>query len=133
MFQILLVDDDIEFLRGLGKAIRQHGYDVTEAADGREAMARLREKLPDLIVTDINMPEMDGIEIINELRARKTPVPVIAISGGGRLPKELLLSSASILGAVETIEKPFELAALLVTIDRLLTGIPPEAPMPPAH
>ncbi len=122
MSRILVVDDNTEYRRGLAKALRHHGYDVTEAADGREAMARLREVLPDLIITDINMPEMDGIEIINELRAKDTPVPVIAISGGGRLPKELLLSSASILGAVETLEKPFELAALLATLDRLLTG-----------
>lgn len=122
MRRILVVDDDPQVRRGLSRALHQSGYEVVEAANGREAMAILRQDPPDLVITDINMPEMDGIEIINELRAAGTPVPVIAISGGGRLPKELLLGDASILGAVATLEKPFELAALLGTVDRLLTG-----------
>lgn len=124
MPRILVVDDNAEFRRGLGKALRLHGYDVTEAGDGREAMALLRKNPPDLVITDINMPEMDGIEVLNELRATKTAVPVIAISGGGRVPKSLLLGNASVLGAVETIEKPFELATLLRTVERLLAGGP---------
>ena len=127
MFRILVVDDNTEFRRGLAKALRQHDYEVAEAADGREAMALLRKDQPDLIITDINMPEMDGIEILNELRVTETSVPVIAISGGGRVPKALLLGNASILGAVETIEKPFELAVRLGTMERLLAGIPPPA------
>lgn len=122
MTRILVVDDDREFRRGLAKALCQHGYDVTEAGDGREAMVILRENPQDLVITDINMPEMDGIEILNELRVTKTSVPVIAISGGGRLPKAFLLGNASVLGAVETIEKPFELAALLGTMEQLLAG-----------
>jgi CheY-like chemotaxis protein len=122
MSRILVVDDNAEFRRGLAKALRQHGYDVAEAGDGREAMVLLRENPHDLVITDINMPEMDGIEILNELRVTKAPVPVIAISGGGRVPKSLLLGNASLLGAVETLEKPFELAALLQTIERLLAG-----------
>jgi len=124
MYRILVVDDDKALRHGLAKARRQHGYDVTEAGDGREAMVILREHAQDLIITDINMPEMDGIEILNELRATKTPVPVIAMSGGGRVPKSLLLGSASVLGAVETIEKPFELATLLRTMERLLAAGP---------
>ena len=124
MSRILVVDDNAEFRRGLAKALRQHGYDVTEAGDGREAMVLLRGNPQDLVITDINMPEMDGIEVLNELRATGTPVPVIAISGGGRVPKAFLLGNASILGAVETIEKPFELAALLAAMERLLAGSP---------
>ncbi|MHB1193627.1 MAG: response regulator [Longimicrobiales bacterium] len=122
MSRILVVDDNAEFRRGLAKALRQHGYDVTEAGDGREAMAFLRKNPPDLVITDINMPEMDGIEILNELRVTKTAVPVVAISGGGLVPKSLLLGNASVLGAVETIEKPFELATLLRIMERLLAG-----------
>jgi two-component system response regulator FixJ len=85
-------------------------------------MRLLRENPQDLLITDINMPEMDGIEVLNELRVTGTKVPVIAISGGGRVPKAFLLGNASILGALETIEKPFELAALLAAMERLLAG-----------
>lgn len=122
MSRILVIDDNTEFRRGLAKALRLHGYGVTEAGDGREAMVLLRGNPQDLVITDINMPEMDGIEVLNELRATGTRVPVIAISGGGRVPKAFLLGNASILGAVETIEKPFEIAALLGIMERLLAG-----------
>jgi len=120
MARILIVDDDDDLRESLVRALGKFGHETCGAGSGHEAMAALRAEPLDLVVTDINMPDMDGIEVINELSAAHPTVPVVAMSGGGRLPTELLLGSADLLGAVETIEKPFELSVLLETISRAL-------------
>ncbi|HKJ02790.1 MAG TPA: response regulator [Longimicrobiales bacterium] len=122
MPRLLLVDDDTDLRQLLARALAQFGHDVVEAGNGHEAMAHLRGDPPDLVITDINMPEMDGIEIINEVQAVGPPIPIIAMSGGGRIPKELLLANAGVLGAVVTLQKPFKLAALLAAVEGLLPG-----------
>jgi len=104
---VLLVDDEPGLRAGLTAFLRGCGYDVRIAADGREAIAALREESMDVVVTDINMPDMDGIEIISALQEAASDIPVIAMSGGGLLDKSFLLDSAQALGAVLTLEKPF--------------------------
>lgn len=117
---ILVVEDDPTLLRGVKTLLRRADHEVSEAGTGREAMRLLQKRPFDVVVTDINMPEMDGIELIVELRKLGLGIPVIAMSGGGRLPKELLLENAALLGAVETIAKPFEPERLLDAVARAL-------------
>lgn len=82
----------------------------------------VRVARPDLVVTDVLMPEMDGVELIIALRKEAPELPVIAVSGGGRLPKELMLDTASALGVVYTVEKPFDLEHFLAVVDQALGG-----------
>ena len=93
---------------------------MAEAADGRQALRAVLSRGCDLVITDINMPEMDGIEVIMALSERRPGLPIIAISGGGRLPKDLLLTSADMLGAVTTLAKPFDIPDLIAAVERAL-------------
>jgi len=122
MGSILLVDDEPALLRGIGRYLTGLGHEVTSASNGREALEALARATPDVLITDINMPDMDGIEILNELRARESRLPVIAMSGGGKFDKRLLLASARMLGAVLTLEKPFELDELRRLVEQALSG-----------
>jgi two-component system response regulator AtoC len=120
---IILVAEDEESLRKiLVRFLSGLGHHVLTAANGADALTLLEEGGVDLLVTDINLPEVDGIEILKALSARGTTVPVIAMSGGGTFDKGLLLGSSSLLGAVDTLEKPFELDALRASVDRALAA-----------
>jgi CheY-like chemotaxis protein len=120
MALILVVDDERVLRSNLERYLNALGHDVRTAANGREAIAAIEESEPDLLVTDINMPDMDGIEMLNALRKSEVRLPVIAMSGGGQFDKRLLLGSAAVLGALVTLEKPFDLAELKRAIEELL-------------
>ena len=120
MARILVVDDDPAIRAGLVRLLVRFGHDAVEAGDGKEALQVMEEATPDLVITDINMPEMDGIEVISALLEAGSEVPVIAMSGGGLLDKELLVENASALGAVSTIMKPFDLDEMLRLVDEAL-------------
>lgn len=124
MARILLVDDD-EFVRGiLRKALVSAGYEVEEAPDGKKALASYRQQASDLVITDLVMPEKDGLEMIRELRSLDPAVKIIAMSGGGRMlgPAQLYLASARIFGAVRILAKPFNASALLQAVSDVLSG-----------
>jgi CheY-like chemotaxis protein len=89
---------------------------VVAVGDGREALTALQEAETHLIITDINMPGTDGIELMTAVRKEHGAVPVIAVSGGGVMPGGLLLGSARQLGAFATLAKPFELAELATLV-----------------
>lgn len=112
MARILVVDDQRDMRQSVRRVLSRMGHEVVEAADGREALAALATPAIDLVVTDLNMPEMDGIELILSVTDRWPSMPIIAISGGGMLPKELLLDNAAVLGALTTLPKPLDLEAL---------------------
>ena len=120
MARILVIDDDAAVRAGLVRILERAGHLVEVAGNGLEALRIFDVEAADLIITDINMPEMDGIEIILESQRRWPGVPVIAISGGGRMPRELLLQNADVLGAVESLPKPFEIAEVLGAVERAL-------------
>lgn len=120
MARVLIIDDDAGVRDSLARALSRAGHHVERAANGRQGLEAFETEAIDVVVTDINMPEMDGIELMNAFRRRHASVPIIAISGGGLLPKELLLTTASTLGAVEVIAKPFETGVLLEAIERVL-------------
>jgi DNA-binding response OmpR family regulator len=117
---ILVVDDDELFRRMLRSTLERAGYSVVEASDGDEAIRLVRAQPPSAVVLDLIMPNREGLETLSELGRLGTKLPVIAISGGGRLNPESYLSMARGLGAAETLEKPFEPGELLEKVRALL-------------
>jgi CheY-like chemotaxis protein len=122
MARILVIEDDTMLRSMLQQMLVQNGHDVLVAADGMEA-TRLYQKHSDidLIVTDVLMPEKDGLEVIMEIRNRLPQVKIIAISGGGRISHTDYLIAARRLGAHTTLSKPFARQELMDAVNTLLT------------
>ena len=120
MARVLVVDDDAEIRQLLQLALTQAGYEVAEAADGVEACRVQREEPADLVITDIVMPEKEGLETIQDLRRDTPHVKIIAISGGGCSTADNYLSMATAFGADASLEKPFRIAELLAELQRLI-------------
>lgn len=130
MARILLVDDQEEVRRAMRRVLERLGHQVTEAGDGREALAAMAGEPPHLVITDINMPDMDGIELMMAVRHGRVGIPIIAVSGGGMLPKELLLENAAVLGAVTTLTKPVGMEELEGAVNHALAAAEPTGETP---
>lgn len=122
MSRILLVDDHPEFLSVQQELLQDAGHTVITASDGFKALAAVDAGNFDLVITDIIMPGKEGIETIMELRQRHPLLKVIAMSGGGRVGALSYLEIAEKLGALATLEKPFNQALLLKTVDTVLNA-----------
>lgn len=122
MALILLIDDDRELRWTLRLMLEEAGHEVVEAADGVAGVELQSRIEPELIVTDIIMPEKEGIETILDLRRHDPNARIIAISGGGRLTPDDFLSAARRLGAYRSLKKPFRREQLLEAIDACLTS-----------
>jgi DNA-binding NtrC family response regulator len=122
MASILIIDDDPEILRVLRKVLESAGHEVTEAPDGKKALRWFAGRPTDLVVTDIYMPEMDGLELLMRMREAFPEVRVVAMSGGGFIDKSQILKAAGILGAREILEKPFTTEQILECVERALAG-----------
>lgn len=120
MPRILIVDDDEAFRRMLKLTLVKFGYDVDEAPNGKKAIALHARAPADLILTDIIMPEQDGLETIPQFRKRHPGVKIVAMSGGGRLSAADVLVIAKLLGADRTLTKPFSNEDLVSALDELL-------------
>jgi DNA-binding NtrC family response regulator len=118
--RILIVDDDASIRRTLSILLSKAGYEVTQAADGSEAIRLWRDRGGDLVITDLHMPEKDGIETIIELLSHTPGIRIIAMSGGGQTKRLDLLGNVALLGSVLTIEKPFTLTEMLTVVSRAL-------------
>lgn len=116
----MVVDDDPDLLQSLRVLLESYEYQVIMAANAAAAIAAVSAQSPDLVLTDIYMPDADGFELINALRRHNVTVPVIAMSGGGRVGNYDNLSIATHLGAAAVIDKPFSNASLIETIERVL-------------
>jgi CheY-like chemotaxis protein len=113
MLHILVIDDDEFFRETLVHILQKEGYKVTESNDAVNALALLERIRPDLVFTDILMPNMDGMEFIMKLSKQSNNMPVIAMSGGRRsITSPFNLESAKLLGVKVTLTKPFTLVAL---------------------
>jgi len=120
--RILLVDDD-DAIRGmLRRMLVSAGFEVEEAANGNVALAAYGRQPSDLVITDLVMPEKDGLETITELRRLDPAVKIIVMSGGGRSlePDQLYLESARSVGALRVLSKPFSASALLKAVSDVL-------------
>ncbi len=120
MASILIIEDDQEVREYLESVLTRAGYGVASAANGEEGLLRFREASYDLVITDIIMPEKDGIETILDLRRENSGLKLIAISGGGRSEPENYLHSARLLGADLTMKKPFTNQEMLDAVASLL-------------
>jgi DNA-binding response OmpR family regulator len=120
MPHILLIDDDDLFRNLLRINLEEAGHTVIEAPNGQKGLALYRAAPADLVLTDLVMPEKDGIGIIIELRKEFPAAKIIAMSGGGRGSAADYLKSARLLGAVGTLPKPFTHEALLAAIKAAL-------------
>ena len=116
---ILLIDDEKPFRNVLKQVLSRAGYDVVEAANGAEGINRFYEKPADMIITDIIMPEKEGIETILELKKAHPEVKLIAMSGGGWYGTDIDFDMARKLGA-RTLDKPFALQELLDVVAEML-------------
>ena len=117
---ILVIDDDPLMRSSLRTVLAGKGYAVDTLPDGRRAVAMVEQMRPDAVITDIIMPESEGIETIVAIRAVAPDLPIIAISGGGQILEAEFLDMALQLGATAALRKPFELAQLMATRERLL-------------
>ena len=120
MTRILAIDDDIEIREMLKQFLERAGYEVLVAPDGKEALKLHQTNPVNLIITDIVMPEKEGLETIMEFQRRSPEVKIIAISGGGKIAANEYLNLAKVLGAQKTFSKPFELKKLLEEVRELL-------------
>jgi DNA-binding response OmpR family regulator len=120
MSAILVIDDDASVREVVSEMLRLEGHEVVIAENGRDAVPLLAARHIDLVITDLIMPEKEGIETISEIRRSDSRIPIIAISGGGRLGPGDYLETARYIGADATLAKPFARQELLATIDALL-------------
>ncbi len=121
MANILLIDDDDFFREVMLHMLQKDGHKVTEAHDGVKALALLERLRPDVIITDILMPHMDGVEFITELSRQSNETPVIAMSGGRRsITAAFNLESAKLMGVKVTLTKPIAHSALSAALREVL-------------
>jgi len=122
MARILAIDDDGAICATVSLILERAGHQIVAAQDGRRGLKLLEANRFDLLLIDIFMPEMDGLETIRVLRKSKPDLPIIVMSGstieGTKMPD--YLSFATKLGAIESLRKPFKPAALVEMVDRCL-------------
>jgi CheY-like chemotaxis protein len=107
MARILLAEDDPAVRATVRAVLKRLGHEVTEAADGAAAIKQIEAETFDLVITDVIMPEVEGLEVVRAVRSRRPDCPIIAMSGGGRIAKEEILTWAEKFGARYVLPKPF--------------------------
>jgi CheY-like chemotaxis protein len=128
--KILLIDDEDAVRSHLRQALAGAGHTVIEARDGREGLELFEHVGADLVITDIVMPEKEGIEVLLTLRKVLPPVKIIAMAGGRRESAAAYLHMATLLGAAKVLEKPFAAGVLIAAIAELMAGGDATAPSP---
>lgn len=130
MANILIIDDEKDVRVVLKEVLRRAGHDVTLAANGREGLEKLAADGADVVVTDVIMPGINGVAMVQQIREAHPDMPIIVISGGGNvapmdyepgaISTSAYLASATIAGANRTLTKPFERQALVDAVQELL-------------
>ena len=116
MAKILIIEDDDIMRDFLSDLLKREGYLTEAVSDGAKGLSSFKKEYFDLIITDIIMPEKEGIETIVDIRKLDQKIPIIAISGGGRLSPKRYLPLAAKLGADYTFMKPFDNHAFLAAV-----------------
>jgi len=122
MAKILVTEDEDIVLETMQIMLEEGGHAVTCAANGREALQFLADGPYDLIITDIVMPEVDGLELLTEVRKRYPDIKIIAVSGGGRISANDYLQTANVLGADAVMPKPFSMSDLISAVKQVLAA-----------
>lgn len=112
MLRVLVIEDEAMIRQLIRQTVEQSGHRVEEAANGRIGLQSLHQAEFDLVITDLVMPETDGLEVLGVIKRQWPELPVIAMSGGGRLGDGDNLQAARDLGAAATLAKPFTLREL---------------------
>jgi DNA-binding response OmpR family regulator len=120
MAKILVLDDELSILLMIKKMLEKAGHEVSLALNGKEGMELFEKDRPDMLITDIIMPEKEGLETIFELRRKYPELKIIAISGGGRISPDGYLPGAKLLGADMTFQKPLDQKEFLLAVSQLL-------------
>lgn len=120
---ILLVDDDDLFLTVLVRALEPRGHDVRTARDGQQALTEIADRAPELVISDVEMPGLNGVDMTRQLRVSHPNLPVILMTAVGGAAKA---STAFEVGAYGYLVKPMRLASLLAGIQRLESHDPPD-------
>lgn len=129
MSKILLTDDEDVFATMLQRSLTLFGHEVIRARNGREALQAYDPVSFDLVITDLIMPDMEGVELIVALRKINPAVMVIAMSGGGRNHPQAYLAIAEKMGAVRSLAKPFIITELVAAVQECLDA-PHSGPLP---
>ena len=120
MRKILIIDDEPYILLMLKKMLERAGYEVDLASNGREAMEIFEKNSADLVITDIIMPDKEGLELILEMKKQTPELKIIAMSGGGRISPESYLECARHFGAEKVFQKPFKQKDLVRAVKQLM-------------
>jgi CheY-like chemotaxis protein len=120
MGHILVIDDDAQVRALMRQVLLGAGHSVAEAADGAAGTKLFRQRGADLVITNIFMPEKEGLETILELRRAAPRLPIIAVSGGAPRVHLDVLGQARQLGASRCLAKPFDVNALVAAVGELL-------------
>jgi CheY-like chemotaxis protein len=116
MYQILVVDDEAPIRALLRRKLEACGHGVTEAPDGAEAIRLLKESRYDLVLTDILMPERDGLEVLTYLRKEHPGIPCVVLSSPSN---HVYLASGRLMGAADVLQKPFRIDQVGAVVERL--------------
>lgn len=123
MAQVMVVDDDQQVLRLISEIIEKEGHQVIQAADGERASQLFEQHPTDMVITDLLMPNKEGLELIQELRSLRPEVKIIAYSGGGQIEPDNYLDFAKGMGADRVFSKPIPIKELKTAVSELLSEI----------
>jgi len=124
---VLVVDDDVMVLQAVVILLEDRGFNVLAAVDGVQGLHEYRKHRPDVVLTDIIMPQKEGISLIRDLRREFPEAKIIAMSGGGRMGNSDYITIAKTLGADTSLNKPFDEDQLIETLQMLLRPAEPSA------
>jgi len=116
MPHILLIEDDDQLRPVLARMLRLDGYEVTEAAGGASGLAAWREGGADVVMTDLHLGDMDGIDVLLQLRVQAPALPIVVMSGSAVAADTIRLQEAELLANVKVLEKPFSLNTLTTVV-----------------
>jgi len=122
--RVLVVDDQPDVCEFVALGLQRAGFEVDVATNGREALERQQRSAADVVITDIFMPDMDGIETIDRIKSQFPNTRIVAMSSGGSWRRQDYLSVARQIGADATLSKPFSTDELLAIVRRLTSARP---------
>lgn len=120
MQRILIIDDDHHILLMVKKMLERAGFEVDLASNGNEGLELFKRMPLDLVITDIIMPEKEGLETIREMKRLSPDLKIIAMSGGGKVTSDNYLNTARIFGATRILAKPFSQKEMVSAVKDLL-------------
>ena len=119
---ILVIDDEVEICSTLRDILTREGYNVLTAPNGRKGLQHYHDHQVDLVITDVLMPEMDGLEVVRTLRRLSSTLLIIVMSGGGNRDLDFWVEAKE-FGATQTIAKPFRLEEVVAMVHRLFGSL----------